>query len=71
MPMKHGTDYDASNCHHGQQQKHKYQNHYQPPFSKQYNVNPKYDNITPEARKASKLVIFVIEQRCIEPIRQY
>jgi hypothetical protein len=22
MTRKHGTDYDASNCHHGQQQKH-------------------------------------------------
>ena len=82
MSMRHSIDNDANNnSNHGEQQKHKQhsqhqdqqqqQHHHQPPASKQYNVNLQYDPITLEARKATKLVISVTDQRLGDTIRDF
>jgi hypothetical protein len=75
--MRGGIDYDVNNSNYGEQQKHKQhsqhqKNHHQQiPVSKQYNVNLQYHPITPEARKETKLILSVTEQKSGDPIRDF
>ncbi|MDQ3869830.1 MAG: hypothetical protein M3250_09795 [Thermoproteota archaeon] len=87
MAMEYSIDHDtnsSSSSSHDEQQKHKQhsqdhqqqqyqdqQQHHQPPASKQYNVNLQYDPITPEAQKATKLIISISDQRIGDPIRDF
>jgi hypothetical protein len=75
--MRHDIDNDIINSNYGEQQKHKQhsqhqKNHHQQiPVSKQYNVNLQYHPITPEARKETKLILSVTEQKSGDPIRDF
>jgi hypothetical protein len=74
--MRHGINYDANNNHYGEQQNHKQhsqheQQHNQQPISNHYNVNVKYDPITIEAGRRTKLILSVTEQRSGNHIRDF
>ena len=79
MSMRHSIDNDANNnSNHGEQQKHKQHSQHQDQQQQQdqlpasnYNVNLQYDPITLEARKATKLVISVTDQRLGDTIRDF
>lgn len=73
LATKHGNNHgaintDIQNNDKGQQH---HQAHSRLPLAKYYNVNIRFNPITPDARKPTELILSVIDQKLGDPIREF
>src|SRR5918911_2138757 len=64
-------NHDIQNNDKQKQQHQQHQLHNQLPLSEHYNVNIRFDPITPEARKRTELLLSITDQKLGDPIKEF
>src|SRR5918911_1426029 len=64
-------NHDIQNNDKHKQQQQQHQLHNQLPLSEHYNVNIRFDPITPEARKRTELLLSITNQKLGDPIKEF
>jgi hypothetical protein len=68
----HGNNHNMINHDIQNNDKHKQQHqHHQLPLSEHYNVNIRFDPITPEAGKPTELLLSITDQKLRDPIKEF